>query len=323
MRRRSIAWVQQIAMAFAGMLLAGATDAQNFPSRPLRMIVPAPPGGPLDSITRPLAESLAVSFGQPVVVDNRAGANGIIAMEACARALPDGYTLCPSTIAMISINPLLYRTLPYQPERDFVPVAALVALEDILVAAPQTRFSDFQDMISFAQANPGSLVWASPGAGSVPHLYLERLRQWKKIEITHVPYKGAAPVVQALVSGEAHLAQIAAGTVLPLLRAGKLKALAASSPILPGVPTLSELGLEARMRSWFGLFAPAKAPSAVTERINRETRKILGNLAFREKWLIPQGLTALDSTPDAFAAFIAQDRETIRSIVQSSGIRVD
>ena len=315
--------IQILGVATACSLLCANVAAQAYPSRPLRLIVPTAPGGPLEAVVRPLAEAMTASMGQPFVIDNRAGANGIIGMEACAKAQPDGYALCASTIAMISVNPWLYAKLPYQPERDLAPIAPLVAIEDVAVAAPNAGFTSFDEMINAARGRPGMLNWGSPGIGSIPHLRLGVIRQWKNVDITHVPYNTAPAVVQALLAGDVQLTVLAAGSVLPQIRAGKLRALATGSRILANVPTMRELGMDLNVESWFGLFAPAATPSEAIARLNLEARRVLSSDAFRSKVLEPQGFRLLDETPAGFAAMLSQERASLGRMIRSSGIKVE
>ena len=315
--------IQILGIAIAWSFICANVAAQAYPSRALRLIVPAAPGGPLEAVVRPLAEAMTANMGQPFVIDNRPGANGIIGMEACARAVPDGYALCASTIAMISVNPWLYAKLPYQPKRDLAPIAPLVAIEDVVVATSNTAFASFDEMINAARSRPGTLNWGSPGIGSIPHLRLGAIRQWKNVDIAHVPYNTAPAVVQALLAGDVQLTVLAAGSVLPQIRAGKLRALATGSRILANVPTMRELGMDLNVESWFGLFAPAATPSEAIARLNLEARRVLSSDAFRSKVLEPQGFRLLDETPAGFAAMLSQERASLGRIIRSSGIKVE
>jgi tripartite-type tricarboxylate transporter receptor subunit TctC len=300
--------------------------AQTYPSKPVHVIVPYPAGGVVDGLVRSLGQPLGESLGQPVVVDNRPGANTIIALEACAKAAPDGHTLCTSSSDGMSFNPHLYTTLPYDADRDFAPITQLVWVNGVIVAGAKVPYDSVKDMIAYAKQRPGTINFASFGMGSTPHFFVEWFRKAGGVDIVHVPYKGSAQIIPALLSGEADVTFIAMGIVLPQIRSGKMKALAvtgpARSPYLPEVSTLAEQGVDPRLQNWFGVLAPAATPAAVVARLNAELVKALRQPRF-EEFLKAQAFDAVGNSPEAFAEFLKADRANARQVIARTGIRLD
>src|SRR3954464_13554885 len=263
---------------------AVAAQAQTWPAKPVRIVVAYPPGGGIDVMGRQLAEKLTGMWGQPVVVENKPGANMIVATEAVAKSPADGYTVLLTTDATFSINPHLYAKLPFDTQRDFIPVTMLVLLQQLLVANPSLPANTLQELIALAKAKPGTINYASYGSGSQPHLSGEMLKYKAGIDLVHVPYKGISLAVPAVMAGEVQLTFAGIATSLPQLKAGRIKALAIGgpkrSPLLPEVPTFAELGYpEVETHAWFGLFLPAGSPphlqNEAVERIYRDTKEIL------------------------------------------------
>jgi tripartite-type tricarboxylate transporter receptor subunit TctC len=298
--------------------------AQSYPAKPVHLIVPYPAGGVVDGLARGIAQPVSDGLGQPVIVDNRPGANTIIALEACARAQPDGYTLCTSSSDGMSFNPNLYPKLPYDAERDFAPITQLVWVNGVIVAGAKVPYGSVAAMIAFARANPGKVNFASFGVGSTPHFFLEWFRKQGGVDIVHVPYKGSAQIIPALLSGESDATFIAMGIVLPLIASNRLKALAATgprrSPYLPDVSTLAEQGIDPQLQNWFGVFAPAR--TSAVERLNAEFVKALRNPKFLE-FLRAQAFDPVGSTPAEFAAFLRADRANAKAVVARTGIRLE
>src|SRR5919106_743647 len=243
--------------------------AEAWPTKPVRIVVAYPPGGGIDVLARQLADKLTPAWGQPVVVENKPGANTIVAADAVAKS--DNHTILMTTDATFSINPHLYAKLPYDARRDFVPVTMLVLLHQLLVAHPSLQANTLEELIKLAKAKPGSINYASYGSGSQPHLAGEMLKNKAGIDLVHVPYKGISLAVPAVIAGEVQLTFAGIATSMPQLKAGRIKALATGgdkrSPLLPQVPTFAELGYpEVETHAWFGLFLPAGAPKeAVTK----------------------------------------------------------
>lgn len=301
-------------LALLAAVTAGPVLAQeSYPTRPVRIIVPFPAGGPIDPLFRSLAQFLAEPLGQQVLVENRPGATGTVGLSVCAKSPPDGYTLCGISSDSLSVLPHLFSKLPYDPEKDFSPVAQIIYVRAILVANAQAPFNTFREMIAVAKAHPGKLNFGSFGEGGAAHQAIEIIKHATGTKITHVPYKGTGPAIQAAVAGEVDLALSTPLVVLPLIKAGRLKPLAlpgeARMPILPEVPTYGELGIDLDLRSWFGLVGPAKIPGAIVSRLNREIAKVLGSPQYRDKFLVPLYYEAADSTAEEFAEFLKNSRE--------------
>jgi tripartite-type tricarboxylate transporter receptor subunit TctC len=313
----------------AALLLgsAPALHAQSYPSKPVHMIVPYPAGGVVDGLARSIGQPLAEALGQAVIVDNRPGANTIIALEACAKAAPDGHTLCTSSSDGMSFNPHLYPRLPYDADRDFAPVTQLVWVNGVIVAGAKVPYDSVRDMIAFAKVHPGKINFASFGIGSTPHFFVEWFRKAGGADIVHVPYKGSAQILPALLSGEADVTFIAMGIVLPLIKSGKIKALAVTNPrrsqYLPDVSTLAEQGSDPRLQNWFGVFAPARTPDAVVDRLNAEFVKALRNPRFEEQFLKAQAFDAVGNSPGEFAEFLRADRANAKQVIARTGIRLE
>ena len=314
-------------LALLALTLAPALHAQSYPAKPVHVIVPYPAGGVVDALVRSLGQPLAESLAQAVIVDNRPGANTMIALEACAKAAPDGHTLCASSSDGMSFNPQLYAKLPYDAERDFAPITQLVWVSGVIVAGAGAPYDSVRDMIAFAKAHPGKINFASFGIGSTPHFFVEWFRKTGGADIVHVPYKGSAQIIPALISGEADVTFIAMGIVLPQIRSGKLKALAVTqarrSRYLPEVPTLAEQGSDPQLQNWFGVFAPARTPRPVVDRLNAEFVKALRNPRFEEQFLKVQAFDAVGNSPAEFADFLKSDRANAKQVIARTGIRVE
>lgn len=298
-----------------------------WPAKPVRIIVAYPPGGVSDAVARLLAERLAGPLGQPVVVENKAGASGTIGMDAVAKAAPDGYTLGFSAISPLALNPHLGKS-PFDPAKDIVPVASVMFSPVLLLATPATQAKDFRELLAGAQARPGSVRWATSGPASLGHIMLEQLQAGAKVRITHVPYKGGGQQITDALSGQFEVLSVNAGpAVMAHVKAGKLRPLAVGAPsrldALPQVPTLAELGhAGANLTSLFGLFAPAGTPAAVVERVNAEVNKLLAQGDIRTR------LLATDNEPTGggaaeFARQIAAESEANARIVQAAGIKAE
>ena len=320
--------VASIAALVLGVFFMQVVCAQGYPGKPVRVIVPYPAGGVVDALIRGVGQQVAETLGQPLVIDNRPGANTIIALEACAKAAPDGYTLCSSSADGMSFNPGLYASLPYDPDRDFAPITQLVWVNGAILASPGVPFSTVKEALAHAKSQPGVLNWASFGIGSTPQIYLEWFKKQAGVDIVHVPYKGSAQILPALMSGEVQITFFGlGGPVLPQVRAGKLKVLAITSarrsPLLPDISTLAEQGIDPVITSWIGVFAPARTPRAVVERLNGEFVKAVRNVRFQEQFLKVQAFDAVGNTPEEFAEFLKADRTNAKQVVKMTGIRLE
>jgi len=315
-------------LGFALATVAASTLAQSWPAKPVHIIVAYPPGGGIDVMARQFAEKLTGMWGQPVIVENKPGANTILATETVAKSAPDGYTVLLTTDATFSINPHLYKKLPYDAQRDFIPVTMLVLLQQLLVANPALPANTLPELIALAKAKPGTINYASYGSGSQPHLSGEMLKYKAGIDLVHVPYKGISLAVPAVMAGEVQLTFAGIATSMPQLKAGRIKALAIGgpkrSPLLPDVPTFAELGYpEVETHAWFGLFLPAGSPREAVTRIYQDTRKILDEPEYRQKQLIDKGYDVVGSSPAEFAAYIKQDSEHRARAVKISGAKAE
>jgi tripartite-type tricarboxylate transporter receptor subunit TctC len=318
----------RLALALLLACFALGAQAQTWPTKPVRIVVAYPPGGGIDVMGRQIAEKLTGIWGQPVVVENKPGANTILATESVARSAPDGYTVLLTTDATFSINPHLYAKLPFDTQRDFIPVTMLVLLQQLLVANPSLPANTLQELIALAKSKPGTINYASYGSGSQPHLSGEMLKYKAGIDLVHVPYKGISLAVPAVMAGEVQLTFAGIATSMPQLKAGRIKALAIGgpqrSPLLPQVPTFAELGYpEVETHAWFGLFLPAGSPREAVNRIYQDTRTIIEEPEFRQKQLIDKGYDVVGSSPEEFAAYIRKDSESRARAVRISGAKAE
>jgi len=313
---------------FSILLCLFCFAAHAWPTKPVRIVVAYPPGGGIDVLARQLGEKLAPAWGQPVVVENKPGANTIVATDAVAKSVPDGHTILMTSDATFSINPHLYARLPYDAQRDFAPVTMLVLLHQLLVAHPALPAGNLSELISLAKAKPGSLNYASYGSGSQPHLAGEMLKNKAGIDLVHVPYKGISLAVPAVIAGEVQLTFAGIATSMPQLKAGRIKAIAIGgaqrSALLPQVPTFAELGYpEVETHAWFGLFVPAASPKEAVARIHRDTRKILEESDFRQKQLVDRGYEVVGSRPEDFVIYLKKDSESRARAVRISGAKAE
>ena len=302
------------------------TLAQDYPSKPIRLVVPYPPGGFNDTLARTLGQKLTASWHQPVIVDNRPGGGSTIGTNIAAKAAADGYTLLIASFAF-AVNPSLYSSLPYDPDRDFAPIVLAATTPNLLVVNPQMPVHSIKDLIAFAKANPGKLNYASAGNGSSNHLSMELFKMLTGIDMVHVPYKGSAPAVNDLLGGQVNLMFDNAPNVLPQVKAGKLRALAVSSkqrsPIVKDLPSVAEAGVPGfDVSVWFGVMAPAGTPRSVIDRLNAEINAIL-HLAQIRQAFTNQGVEAAGSTPEEFASFLAAQKMKWSRVVKESGAKAE
>lgn len=318
-------------MAVAGAALASACLAPlqcaaqpiAWPSRPARIIVAFPPGGSIDTVARLAGQRLADALGQPFVVDNRAGAAGIIGTDAVARAAPDGYTLLMGSASAISSAPSLYAKLPYDPLRDLAPVALVANQPNVLIVHPSVPARTVAAFVALALSRPGTLNYGSSGIGATQHMSAELFSMMTGARIVHVPYKGGAPAMADLLGGQIDFMFDTAPSSVPMVKAGKVRALAVTSrersKVFPDLPTMDESGLKGyELRGWIGLMAPAATSREVVQRLNAEVQKMLGgDLRAR---LFDLGLDVAGGSPESFAAFIKADTARYASIVKAARI---
>lgn len=304
--------------------------AQGFPSKPLRWIVPFPPGGPTDTFSRAAAQKLSERIWQPVIVENRPGAGAAIGMEALAKSLPDGYTIGLATTGSHAINPHLYPKLAYDPIRDFAPITLAISYVNVLVVNPKLPIQTGADLVAYARANPGKVTFGSAGNGSSNHLFGELLKTLTGAPMQHVPYKGSAPALTDVIAGNLTFMFDILNACGPQIRAGRVRGVAVASakrtPYMPELPTLAESGIrgfeEVGSDLWFGIMAPGGTPRPVVRKLNEELIAALRAPDMREK-IRAQMLDLWTSTPEEFAAVLKKDLERWGKVVRASGARVD
>ncbi len=317
---------QFLALAMAGTLtLAAGAQAQNYPTRPVRMIVAVPPGGPADTLARLVGPHLNTGLGQTVVIDNRPGANGGIAYDMAARAVPDGYTFV-LVAAGVAINPSLYPNVPYHPVRDFAPITLGISVPNILVVHPTVAAKSVQELVSVIKAKQGGFAFASAGNGTSGHLALELFRLTSGTQLVHVPYKGGAPALQETIAGQTQALFSIALAATPQIKAGKVRALAITSakrsPVAPELPTVAESGYPGfEVIGWFGWLAPAKTPKPIVDRLNQELVKALGNPEVKDR-LLSMATVPVGDRPEEFARFIRSEHEKWAKIVKAADIKL-
>ncbi len=315
--------IKHLAAAVAALIAVAAT-AQDYPSRPLRFIVPFTAGGGGDLIIREVAQRLTARLGQTVVVDNRAGAGGSLGTEIVAHAAPDGLTLLMANVAPMAINVSVYKKLNYDPVRDFAPITLLASFPNILVLHPSVPATTLPQLIALARAKPGELTYASAGAGSTTHLAAEFFKSRAKVDLIHVPYKGGGAALIDLVAGQVTLYFSSLPAALPLVRSNRLRALGvtglARSIAAPEVPTIAESGFPGfEAVTWIGAVAPAGTPRAIVSRLNSELVEIMQAPDMREK-MIAQGAEPMTNTPEQFAAYVKSEIEKWAGVVKQAGI---
>jgi tripartite-type tricarboxylate transporter receptor subunit TctC len=319
--------LQCAALAAVLALTAAGAVAQNYPTKPIRLVVPFPPGGTTDILAREVGQRLSASLGQTVVIDNRPGAAGNIGTELVAKSAADGYTLLMCTVSTHAINPNLYAKLPYDHVADFAPVILVASVPNVLEVTPSLPVNSVADLIKLAKQKPGQINFASSGSGTSIHLSGELFKTMAGVDMTHVPYKGSAPALTDLIGGQVQVMFDNLPSSLPQIKAGKLRAIAVTSaqraPALPNVPTIAESGLPGfEAGSWFGVVAPAGTPPAIIARINADLNEWLQSPDAKEK-LLAQGAAAVGGSPDQFAAYIRAETEKWAKVVKASGAKVD
>jgi tripartite-type tricarboxylate transporter receptor subunit TctC len=310
-------------VAFCATIFGGAR-ADDYPSRPITIIVPYSAGGVVDAIARTLGRQVTESTGQPVVVMNRAGANAIIGMEACAHAPADGYTICLTIGDSVVYNPLLYASLPYNAVNDFAPVTLLAWSNSMLVAGPKAPVGNWKELVAVSRAKPGSLNFGTWGPASTPDIYLRWIKHATGLEMQAIPYKGAGQANPALLAGEIDVTLYGVGNAMPHVKAGTLKPLVIlgnkRSPLLPDVPTLAEAGADPGLSIYFCVFAPAKTPKPIVDKLSAEFAKALRSP--RGRTMVEQyTLGAEGNSPEEFGRFLALDRVSAMRVFDALGIK--
>ena len=306
----------------AALALTGPAGAQDYPSKPIKVLVPAAAGGIGDILPRIMGQKLAES-GHTMIVENRTGGAGVVAADAVAKAPPDGYLLLLGNQGLFSIRPHLTK-LPYDTAKDLAPVILLVTVPNILIVHPSVPAKNLQELIAYAKANPGKLSYASQGVGASGHIAGELFKQAAGVEITHVPYRGAAPAAQDLAAGHVSMMFDVVSLALGPLKAGAVRAIGVASPervtVLPDVPTMAEQGYPMEIGAWFGLSAPAGTPPAVIGWLNREANAVFGKPEARDRF-VSQGASMPLGTPEAFGRFIAEQTQRFEQVIVRAGIK--
>jgi tripartite-type tricarboxylate transporter receptor subunit TctC len=305
---------------------AACAHAQNYPTKPIRLILPFPPGAPSDLVGRTIGQKMGEQMGQQLIPDNRSGAGGTVGLGLVAKAPPDGYTVLLSS-PTIALSPLLYSNLPYDVARDFTPVARLASIENVMLVHPSVPAKTLKDFIALARSNPGKLNYGSGGPGTTNHLANELLKSLEKINMVHVPYKGATLATTALMGGEVDEVIVSVASVLPLIKAGRVRALAVLSEkrvaTLPNVPTSTEAGFPGfRMSIWYGMFAPAGTPREIVARLHREAARAYDDPALMKN-MAAAGMDPWLGTPEDMASLLKSEMARYAKIIQSAGIKKD
>jgi tripartite-type tricarboxylate transporter receptor subunit TctC len=313
------------ACLFAANVCSGA-DAQSYPAKPIRLVLPFPPGAPSDLVGRTIGQKMSEQMGQNFVPDNRAGAGGTVGLAMVAKAPPDGYTVMVTSPA-IALTPLLYSNLTYDPVKDFAPVARLASIENVMLVHPSVPARTLKDFVALARATPGKLNYGSGGPGTTNHLANELLKSITNINMVHVPYKGATLATTALMGGEVDEVIVSVASVLPLIKAGRVRPLVVLSPrrvpTLPNVPTSTEAGFpNFQMSIWYGMLAPAGTPREIVTRLHREVAKAFDDPTLRQH-MSAAGMDPWLGTPEDMGSLLRSEMSRYSKIIQSAGIKKD
>jgi tripartite-type tricarboxylate transporter receptor subunit TctC len=319
-------WLSGALVCLSGVSIAGLAHAQSWPTKPIKLIVPYPPGGGTDVIARIVQEPLAKELGQQVIIDNRGGAGGSIGSALAAQSPSDGYTVL-FTLSSHTINPAIYTKLPFDTEKDFSSVVTVASLPQILVANPNFPAKTVKEVIEMAKAKPGSISYASVGNGSPGHLAGAMMATDAGVDMTHIPYRGGGPAVTDVMAGQVPLLWVSIPAAAQFVKTGKLKALAVStvkrSAVFPDVPTMVESGFKGfEVDSWYAMFVPAKTPQAIIDRINKATVNVLAQPEVKEK-LLGQGAEAVGDTPAQLSGVVKKEIAKWKQVVKSANIKVD
>ena len=309
------------------MVTVSHAQTASFPDRPVTIVVPFPPGGGTDAGARLIAQKLSTRWGQSVIIDNKAGASGMVGSEYVSRAKPDGYTLLIGNIGTFSINPSLYKKMPYDPDKAFVPVSMIAELPYFLLVTPSLKANNVKEFIAFAKANPGAVTYARSGSGSGPHLAGEMFEKATGLDMMHVPYKGGGPAAADVMAGHVNMYFSTVLESIGSVKSGKLKALGTSSlvrsPAMPELPTIAESGVPGfDAASWIGIAAPAGTSPALVDKIAADVKAVISEQDTKQT-LIQQGATPMPLTPTAFKARIESDRVRYAKVIKEGNVQVD
>jgi tripartite-type tricarboxylate transporter receptor subunit TctC len=301
--------------------------AQSYPNKPIRMVIPYPPGGGSDTLMRPFAKLLADRLGKQIVIDNRGGGGGSMGMEAVAHAAPDGHTIVAAHVAQLAINPALYKNLPYDPVKDFAPITLFASGSYLLVVTPSLPVKSVTDLVEFARKHPNGLSYASSGNGSGGHLAAEQLKSMTGIKMLHIPYKGGGPALTGLLSGEVQVLFVPYPSGRAHINSGRIRALGVTTitrpKAIPDIPTIAEAGVPGYDLSiWHALLAPAGTPSTIIDRLNRETIAVLNNREFNNM-LVEEAVDPIGSTPKELAQHITSEIDKWAKMVKKADVRIE
>jgi tripartite-type tricarboxylate transporter receptor subunit TctC len=318
--------ITAVVATLLGAILAWPAGAQSFPAKPVRIIVAFPPGGGVDIVARTMGPRLTELWRQPIVVENRPGASGVIGTEAAARSAPDGYTLFIGTLGNLTANQYLYPKMPVDPLRDMAPLTQVVAVHFVMVAHPSLPAKNVKELIALARARPGQINYASSGPGGAPHLGAELFKSMARVDMIHVPYKGSGLSFIDLLAGQVSLTCDSQLQSLPYIKAGRLRALAVlggkRSPLLPDVPTVSETVPGYELTNWFGMTVPAATPRDVVTKVYADVSRVLQQADFKEK-IAGMGADVVGSTPDQFGAFMKSESAKWGKVIREANIKAE
>lgn len=313
-------------VALAGAVIGGGAFGQSFPSKPVRIIVAFPPGGGVDIVARAMGPKLTEIWHQPIVVENRPGASGVIGTEVAARAAPDGHTMFLGTLGNLTANQYLYAKMPVDPIRDLAPVTQVVDVHFVMIAHPSLPARNVKELIALAKARPGQINYSSSGPGGAPHLGVELFKSMARVNLVHIPYKGSGPSFVDLLAGQVSLTCDSLLQSLPYIKAGRLRALAVlggkRSPLLPDVPTVGETVRGYELTNWFGMTVPAGTPRDLINRLHGGLVKVLQQPAFRER-IVNMGADVVGSTPEQFAAFMKSESAKWGRVIKEANIKAE
>jgi tripartite-type tricarboxylate transporter receptor subunit TctC len=305
------------------LVLPAAAIAQDFPSKPIKLIVPFPPGGPNDIIARVVGQRMSEIVKQPVVIDNRGGQAGVLGTDAVAKSNPDGYTIAIVSASALAISPTMEK-VAYDAQKDFAPITLIATVPEMLVVAGNVPAKNMEELVALAKAQPGKLNFASAGVGGLPHLAGELFKLTAKIDVVHVPYRGAAPAINDLLGQQVQMAFLDLPVLLPHIKAGLLRPIALGAPkrapTAPDVPTTAEVGMPGlRIENWYGMIAPAKTPETIIATLNHVATEAMADPAVQEK-LADQGLTLAADTPEHFRGFIDAETKKWAKVIKDAGV---
>lgn len=317
--------MRRLAPLFAGLLLLlpASASAEDFPSKQIRLIVPFPPGGPNDIIARVVGQRMSEIIKQPLVIDNRGGQGGVLGTDVVAKAAPDGYTIGIVSASSLVISPTMDQ-VPYDPLKDFAPVTLMTTVPEMLVVATSVPAKNMAELVALAKAQPGKLNFASAGVGGLPHLAGELFKMTAKIDIVHVPYRGAAPAINDLLGQQVQMTFLDLPVILPQIRAGLLRPIALGAPTraptAPDVPTTAEVGMpDLLIQNWYGMIAPAGTPANIVAALNHATNEAMNDPQVKQK-LAEQGLTVAGDTPEQFRGFIDSETKRWAKVIKDAGV---